>query len=222
MLTYLQVVYLADRQISVRLGQSFWSRGPSLSSRFTASDFPSLRPSSDEEEDFALIHQANLELTQILHNAHDILYSSRARTLALVFAGDYGRYIDDFQTASAAWYATWAHVPRSQLAKRSLALMYEYLGLYINAFSFQAVLTRWSSNRSRGAEPTQNDESDVQHEGESIQSCRRGDAPFGDTIMTNPDGRYIFDALKAARTLLQLLSEMSPEELCPLPSRYHL
>lgn len=31
--------------------------------------------------------QAKLEVTQILNNAHDILYSARVRTLALVFAG---------------------------------------------------------------------------------------------------------------------------------------
>ena len=135
------------------MGQSFWSRGPALSSHFTAADFPTLLPSQlplgIAEEDFAMTHQANLELTQILHNVHDILYSSQARTLALMVAGDYPRYIDDFQSATTAWHNRWADVPRTRKVRLSLMLLYEYLGVYVNAFSFQAVLTRWSANRFR-------------------------------------------------------------------------
>lgn len=222
------VVYLADRQISVRIGQSFWSRGPSPSSRFTADDFPTLLYSSpannfgDVVEDFAQTHQANLELTQILHNAHDVLYSSAARTLALVFAGDYGRYIDDFQAAAAAWNSKWANVPRSRPVKISLTVVYEYLGVYINAFSFQAVLTRWSSNRLR-REQERTELGRGQDTGDrSLPANDPDNSPFGPAIMASPDGRYIFDALAAARKLLGVLADMSPDELCPLPSRYLL
>lgn len=220
-------VYLADRQISARVGQSFWSRGPSLSSRFTAVDFPSLvssKMASTIEENFAVIHQANLELTQILHNAHDVLYSSRARTLALVFAGDYGRYIDDFQTAATSWHTNWAHIPRLRSVKLSLAIMYEYLGVYINAFSFQAVLTRWSSNKLRAADhdTSQGVGASAAEHGPPASSRNHVAGPFGVAIMASPDGRYIFDALAAARKVLRTLADMTPEELCPLPSRYLL
>lgn len=91
---------MADRQISVRLGQSFWSRGPSLNSNFTAKDFPSLQPHPDgDSEDYASMLQASMELTQILHNAHAVLYSSKSRTMAMVLEGNYARYLDDFRTS---------------------------------------------------------------------------------------------------------------------------
>jgi hypothetical protein len=102
LLTFEVVVYLADCQISVRMGQSFWSRGPSLSTKFTAADFPTLHPSSSTEEDYAFILEATIELTQLLHNAHDVLYTSRSRTLEIMQMGDYSRYLDDFMKSLAA------------------------------------------------------------------------------------------------------------------------
>ncbi|KAK4062188.1 transcriptional regulator family: Fungal Specific TF [Trichoderma harzianum] len=115
-------VYIADRQISVRLGQSFWSRGPSLSTRLTAKDFPSLQPANSSQEDYASAHQATMELTQLMHNAQAILYSSPKRTLAMVHDGDYSRYLDDFQRASMNWHATWSDLAVSARVKRSLSL----------------------------------------------------------------------------------------------------
>ncbi|CAN9149669.1 unnamed protein product [Alternaria alternata] len=107
------VVYLADRHISVRLGQSFWSRGPSLSSQFTADDFPSLKPRSGDLYDHSAILQANLDLVQILYNAHLILYASAERTQALIKDGDYARYLDDFLGAAAMWMTTWRRLDNS-------------------------------------------------------------------------------------------------------------
>ncbi|KAF4896063.1 Alpha-ketoglutarate-dependent 2,4-dichlorophenoxyacetate dioxygenase [Colletotrichum viniferum] len=122
--------YIADRQISVRLGQSFWSRGPSLSSNFTAKDFPTLQSAPDTTfEDYASILQANLELTQILHNAHAILYSSTERTLSMIHEGDYPRYLDDFMESATHWDSRWKVLKASPNLRAALSLLYEY-GLY--------------------------------------------------------------------------------------------
>lgn len=202
-------VYFADRQISVRLGQSFWSRGPSIAYRLTAKDFSTLQPKLPGDEDYATMLQAKLEVTQILNNAHDILYSARARTLALVFAGDYNRYLDDFQNAAIGWHSAWQSTPMSPRIRTSLLLMYEYLCLYVNAFSFQAILTRASSSRR-----TQNGT----HERRSSTID-----PFPRGIMPTPEGRYVFDAIMAAKKILGLMGRMDPvEELRFLPSRYYL
>lgn len=91
----------------MRLGQAFWSRDPSLSSKFTANDFPTLQSQCTGSEDHASILQATMELTQLLHNTHDILYSSHARTQELILAGDYARYLDDFQKALLKWSGSW-------------------------------------------------------------------------------------------------------------------
>ncbi|KAL7905239.1 hypothetical protein GGI35DRAFT_471790 [Trichoderma velutinum] len=196
-------VYIADRQISVRLGQSFWSRGPSLSTRFTAKDFPSLQPASNtSQEDYASAHLATMELTQLMHNAQAILYSSPKRTLAMVHDGDYSRYLDDFQRAAMNWHATWNDLAVSVKVKRSLSLVYEYLCLYVNAFSFQAVLTRMSAHNT---------------------SFKPSSRPFINGIMNSSDGRYVWDAITAAINTLKLMTDFHPQqELCYLPYRYYL
>ncbi|KAK1237226.1 hypothetical protein MKX08_002851 [Trichoderma sp. CBMAI-0020] len=200
-------IYIADRQISVRLGQSFWSRGPSLSSNFTAKDFPSLQhlPNS-EEVDYANVLHSALELTQILHNVQDLLYSSRERTLTLVFAGDYSRYLEDFQKAATVWYDTWDPLLVTRRANNCVMLMYEYLCLYINAFSFQAVLTRLSRTRR-----TATDRKEAQNQ------------PFPKGLMASPDCRWIYDAIFAAIKILKIMNELNPkDEMRFLPSRYYL
>lgn len=204
-------IYIADRQISVRLGQSFWSRGPSLSSNFTAKDFPSLQhlPNS-EGVDYANVLQSTLELTQILHNVQDLLYSSRERTLTLVFAGDYSRYLEDFQKAATVWYDTWNPLLVKRRANNCVMLMYEYLCLYINAFSFQAVLTRLSRTRRAAT-----DKKELRHEAQN--------QPFPKGLMASPDCRWIYDAIFAAIKILKIMNELNPnDEMRFLPSRYYL
>lgn len=208
---YFSDVFLVDRQISARLGQSFWSRGPSLSAQFTAEDFPSLKPIPGiRDEDYASVLQANIELTQILHNAHAILYSSTERTLTMVYDGDYARYLDDFLRSTNSWHAKWNVVQASHKIKSTLLLTYEYICLYINAFSFQAVLTRTAAPRP--SLPKRQ------------RTCKRPLAElFSGGVMSSPDGRYVFDAISAAKNLLGLVNSLDPQRvICYLPSRYYL
>lgn len=125
------------------------------------------------------------------------------------WAGDYIRYLDDFQNAAIGWHQAWEGVPMSPRIRNSLLLMHEYTCLYVNAFSFQAILTR-ATSRNRAQETS--------HE-------RRGSVadPFPQGIMPTPEGRYVFDAIMAAKRILGLLGRMNPvEELRFLPSRYYL
>lgn len=200
-----------DRQISARLGQSFWSRGPSLSAQFTAEDFPSLRPVPGiRDEDYASVLQANIELTQILHNAHAILYSSTQKTLTMVYDGDYSRYLDDFLGATTNWHAKWADIQASHKIKSTLLLTYEYVCLYVNAFSFQAVLTRTAAPQ-RSIPKRQ-------------WTCKRSLADlFSSGISSTADGRYVFEAIGAAKKLLGLMNGLDPQQvICHLPLRYYL
>lgn len=205
------VVYLADRQISVRMGQSFWSRGPSLSSTLTAQDFPSLKPlTGSEDGDLALVLQAHLELTQILYNAHGILYSSAGRTLAMVNEGDYARYLDDFQRSTSTWLASWRDVKASQNIKTTMMLLFEYVCLYVNAFSFQAVLTRAIGKPNHGVE-------------KNLTGGRARPQLFSQGPMASPDGPYIYEAVSAARKILALFTKQNPQNMLRyLPTRYHL
>jgi hypothetical protein len=200
---------MADRQISVRLGQSFWSRGPSLAAKFTAKDFPSLQPlPGGDSEDYASMLQATMELTQILHNAHAILYSSKDRTMAMVLDGNYARYLDDFRSSATTWHSTWSSIAVSANIKTTLMIMYEYICLYTNAFSFQAVLTRASMSQNYNKE----------HHNKRLSADI-----FAGGIMLSPDGLYIFDAISAAMNLLGLMNSLDPRQVtCYLPTRYYL
>lgn len=203
-------IFMADRQISVRLGQSFWSRGPSLAAKFTAKDFPTLQPHPDNgNEDYAFLLEASMELVQILHNAHAVLYPSKERTLAMVYAGYYSRYLDDFRIAAKNWHSKWSELPVCPKVKSTLLIMYEYVSLYTNAFSFQAVLTRASESESEQRTSPAHHQSSKQL--------------LSDGIMASPDGRFIFDAIRAAMNLLAVMNSLDPHQvICYLPSRYYL
>jgi hypothetical protein len=204
------VVYLADRHISVRLGQSFWSRGPSLSSQFTADDFPSLKPRSGDLYDHSAILQANLDLVQILYNAHLILYASAERTQALIKDGDYARYLDDFLGAAAMWMTTWRRLDNSSVVPNSVFITYEYVCLYVNAFSFQAVVAR--SVKDPRSHPKTHATNDI--------SLEEG---FHRSTLSLPDGLYINGAIRAATKLLERLTSLDPHsEVQYLPSRFFL
>ncbi|KAK1508873.1 hypothetical protein CABS01_08103 [Colletotrichum abscissum] len=206
--------YLADRQISVRLGQSFWSRGPALSSKFTAKDFPSLKPVAGcGTDDYASVLHAHLDLMQILHNAHSILYSANKRTQSMINEGDYPRYLDDLMEAATAWSTNWGGLQVSLKLKSTLRISHEYLCLYINAFSFHAVVTRESQHQG----PRRDDRRQLRG------NKRSGLDLFPNGLMASPDARYIASAITAARELLSLTTELDPRRvLCYLPSRYHL
>lgn len=187
----------------MRLGQSFWSRGPSLSSHFTADDFPSLQSKPGNPCNPAAVLQANLELVQVLYNAHLILYASSERTSALIRDGDYARYLDDFISSATLWQTTWQQLDIPSAPNAAVFLTYEYICLYVNAFSFQAVLAR--SVKSRESNRTL----DVD--------------PFNTGAMSSPDGLYVAGATSAATKLLQRLTSLHPQnQFQYLPSRFFL
>lgn len=99
--------YICDRSVSVRLGKGFWARGPGPLSGLQASDFPTLQPSSSHEDNWAMIFQANLELTQIFSNVHDILYSSKGHGWREMLEGRYAKHLDDFRTSIRHWNEKW-------------------------------------------------------------------------------------------------------------------
>ncbi|KAM0543865.1 hypothetical protein ACHAPJ_012102 [Fusarium lateritium] len=106
--------YMSDRQVSIRLGKGFWSRGPGPSVNLRASDFPYLQTQKLGNDDLALLFQAHLEITQL----------------------------DDFSSVLRKWKLSWGGLSFIPRVKASLMLSYDFLRLYINAFAFQANLNR--------------------------------------------------------------------------------
>ncbi|PWY77280.1 hypothetical protein BO94DRAFT_568256 [Aspergillus sclerotioniger CBS 115572] len=197
--------YLADRQISIQMGQAFWCRGPGLSTRFSTQDYPSLQPAMTGGFDYASFVQAQVELTTIFGNIHDILYASKSRTLQLMLMGDYSKYLDDGAKAMDMWKGLWSKVKVPSSLSCLLTLQFEYLQLYVNAFAFQAVIYR-------------------SYKTSSLPIEEQTGSFFPDSVMASPDGRHIYAAIDAAKFLLQRLVEGSiPHDHVEfLPIRYYL
>jgi hypothetical protein len=164
-----------------------------------------LRPEKDSDDDYASILQATLELTTLLGNIHDILYPSKTRTVGLMLRGDYTKYLDDFLKALMAWNEQWSGLEISSHLKCGLHLMYEYLCLYVNAFAFQAVISRAPIRHRTSADP-------------------RKMSYFPHTIMATADGRFIYEAIRAAKSLLKsIVEDIDPvSHLRYIPSRFYL
>lgn len=198
------------------MGQAFWCRGPALSVRFIAQDFPSLQPQSKPPfcEDYASWIQAQIELTTLFGNAHDILFASKARTVELITRGDYVKYIDDTGKSMAAWQCAWREITVSKALTGCLTIMLEYLRLYVNAFAFQAVLYRASR-------PTLNPNSSPRVSGRDAPSSST--LYFPDSAMASADARHIYEALDAAESLLRVFTEEFDEtQLRCMPTRFYL
>ncbi|RAK99623.1 Zn(II)2Cys6 transcription factor [Aspergillus ibericus CBS 121593] len=197
--------YLADRQISIQMGQAFWCRGPSLSTRFSTQDYPSLQSGMTGGIDYASFVQAQVELTTIFGNIHDVLYASKSRTSQLMIMGDYSKYLDDGAKAMDMWKGIWFNIDIPSSLSCLLTLQFEYLQLYVNAFAFQAVIYR----ACKKAPMTSQEDSD---------------SLFPDSVMGSPDGRHIYSAIEAAKRLLQNLvgGAISGHMVKFLPIRYYL
>lgn len=173
----------------------------------SARDFPSLQTRDASNDDYAAIWEANLELTQLFSNAHDVLYSSKHRSGQLNAGGEYVKYIDDFRTAIRHWDNRWGSLSCSPRLKASLTLSYEYLRLYVNAFAYQATISRIVSNAS---DPTSR--------GSTVTT------PFTDLVAATPDARFIYESVEAAKALLNIFNtEVDPVlTFRYMPLRYYL
>jgi hypothetical protein len=88
--------------------------------------------------------------------------------------------------------------------KASLLLSYEFLRLYVNAFAFQATVSRSII-------------ADEDHSG----------GPYCQLPLINmatPDARFIYESIEAAKSLLTTLNNFVDAEQCLryMPSRYYL
>lgn len=178
---------MSDRQVSIRLGKGFWSRGPGPSTNLRAANFPSLQSQNLGPDNLGILFQAQLELTQLFSNAHDILYSSTSHREQLYVGGEYVRYIDDFASVLRNWKMNWGNFSFTPQVKASLILSFDFLRLYINAFAFQATINR-AAAKSRKS------------------STKTPLGPLFADLAAAPDARFIYESIDAANSLLSVLN----------------
>ena len=205
--------YISDRQISIRLGRAFWSRGPGPLTTLRKEDFPMLAPSNEAEEDFASIFQATLELTLLFSNVHDVLYSNPGNSMRSHLSGGYIKYIDDFRSAIYGWKSVWGTLTCSPNLKATLSMSYDYLRLYTNAFAFHATVKRASAQEQSNETPNK-----AAARGPGVQRV------FYNNVGAVGDVRFIYEGLDAAKSLLSMCNTfVDPEKaLRYMPLRFHL
>ncbi|OWZ76656.1 specific RNA polymerase II transcription factor [Cryptococcus neoformans] len=217
--------YLYDRTIGLRTGLAFWSRGPALCfvgySHISQTgevaarlNFPlQLSPGAELDgtahDDSASLMQSLVELTQVMTNAHDILYPSKLRTEVLVKQGEYFLFLDHFRRALDSYRTIWKPKQWSNRTLEELSWMtFHYVRLYISSFGYSAHIKRaqWRGDK----------EASIGRDGfrQAVQIFPRGSA-------TSPDALYIYDSIAAANEILHIslrLAQMG--SLRYLPSRY--
>jgi hypothetical protein len=208
--------YVSDRHISIRIGKAFWSRGPGPLTTLRREDYPSLLPKSPNEEDYASIFQANLELTQLFSNVHDVLYSNAGSGFRSHLSGSYIKFIDDFRSAIYGWKSIWGTLTCSPPLKACLLISYDYLRLYTNAFAFQATVRRALPIAGPSAPETLGSKSSS-----ILQAPQR---VFSNNVGAVGDARFIFEGLDAAKSILTTANNfVDPEKsLRYMPLRYYL
>jgi hypothetical protein len=202
--------YISDRQISIRLGRAFWSRGPGPLTTLRKEDFPMLAPANPGDEDFASIFQATLELTMLFSNVHDVLYSNPGNSMRSHLSGGYIKYIDDFRSAIYGWKSVWGTLTCSPNLKATLLMSYDYLRLYTNAFAFHATVKR--------ALPQ------MQSQTKGTTSHSAPGRVFYNNVGAVGDARFIYEGLDAAKSLLSMVNTfVDPEKsLRYMPLRFYL
>jgi len=117
--------------------------------------------------------------------------------------GRYAKYLDDFRAAIRSWNDVWGTLICSPRLKASLLLTYDYLRLYVNAFAYQATISRA-----------------LMYSRDSSNSLHR---PIPIINASAPDARFIYEALDAAKTLLSTFNNfVDPLTLRYMPSSYYL
>jgi hypothetical protein len=205
--------YISDRQISIRIGRAFWSRGPGPGLAIRKEDFP-YQPQNPGDEDFPRLFQATLELTLLFSNVHDVLYSSPGNSLRNnLMGGTYIKYVDDFRSAYYGWNAVYGtmtcrfELPSTDVhvcvwltsdylgspnLKAMLLMSYDYLRLYTNAFAFHATIRR------------------------ALPEGENGKPSFSRVFYNNVgavgDARFIYEGLDAAKSLLTTMNNFVDAE----------
>lgn len=108
----------------------------------------------------------------------------------------------------SAWYDNWAGMTLRSSLKAALIISYEYLRLYVNAFAYQATLTRMA----------------LEHTKQQSSEKGQGHTAFTDFIAATPDARFIYDSIDAAKKLLAVYNTMldPTTEFRYAPLRYYL
>lgn len=243
--------YLYDRTLGLRTGLAFWSRGPALcfqgfsdisqtGEAAARENFPYMLLAGAEETydsyDSASMMQATIELTQIMTNAHEVLFSTPSRTSALVAKGEYYKFLDHFRRALESFCQVWKGKRwRLDSVRELVWCTYHFVRLYVAAFAFQAHVQRAQRRAEKERElREQREQREQQQQGygggdDAQRELSQQRSPRGAPVIsifprgtaTSPDAVYIYESIDAAHEILRICLRLGELRILSfLPSRY--
>ncbi|KAL5594568.1 hypothetical protein BROUX41_001492 [Berkeleyomyces rouxiae] len=157
----LLLIYLT--QLAGRLGwknmvpDQLWKSDPAVSRKQRRDTMDGMTPASHSSLSIAFNYIPDLELDdQIIHcwagvsNAMHIgnerLFKSRQYTTEIIQSGRYIELLREFQPMLRSWWGEFDRFRLPQYIRHILTIEYEYVRIYINSLSLQAVVERCTNN----------------------------------------------------------------------------
>ncbi|KAK3692050.1 hypothetical protein B0T22DRAFT_475020 [Podospora appendiculata] len=92
-------------------------------------------------------------ISNAMHIGNEKLFRSRKHTTDIIQSGRYLSLLKDFQPMLREWWKEFERFPLPQYIRHILTIEYEYVRIYVNSLSLQAVVERCTSNAGGGSAP---------------------------------------------------------------------
>ena len=106
----------------------------------------------DLELDDQIIH-CWAGISNAMHIGNEKLFRSRKHTTEIIQSGKYVTILKDFQPMLKEWWKEFERFPLPPYMRHILTIEYEYVRIYVNSLSLQAVVERCTSNAGGGSAP---------------------------------------------------------------------
>ncbi len=106
----------------------------------------------DLELDDQIIH-CWAGISNAMHTGNEKLFRSRKHTTDIIQSGKYTNLLRDFQPILKDWWKEFERFRLPTFIRHILTIEYEYVRIYINSLSLQAVVERCTSNAGNTAAP---------------------------------------------------------------------
>ncbi|KJR89889.1 c6 zinc finger domain containing protein [Sporothrix schenckii 1099-18] len=104
----------------------------------------------DLELDDQIIH-CWAGISNVMHTGNEKLFSSRQHTAEIIQSGKYTELLKDFQPLLRDWWKEFERFKLPTFIRHILSIEYEYVRIYINSLSLQAVVERCTTNAGNSA-----------------------------------------------------------------------
>lgn len=106
----------------------------------------------DLELDDQIIH-CWAGISNLMHAGNEKLFRSRKHTTEIIATGNYTGLLKEFQPMLSNWYREFELFRLPPYIRHILTIEYEYVRIYINSLSLQAVVERCTNNAGGGTAP---------------------------------------------------------------------